>query len=94
MMTPKFILLGQVLECSLAKPQADQRSSGFSSSSKAALLPSYQPPVGYGLVGGAYGALSAGYGGAGFGQVEFFLLTYCVSSRFILFFFLLSRLLE
>ena len=70
MMISKFISLGQVLECSLAKPQADQRSSGFSSSSKAALLPSYQPPVGYGLVGGAYGALSAGYGGAGFGQVE------------------------
>ncbi|KAJ9540063.1 hypothetical protein OSB04_026569 [Centaurea solstitialis] len=59
----------QVLECSLAKPQADQKPSGGSSNSqKAALLPSHPPRVGYGLVGSPYGALSAGYGGAGYGQ--------------------------
>nr|XP_043632668.1 heterogeneous nuclear ribonucleoprotein Q [Erigeron canadensis]XP_043632669.1 heterogeneous nuclear ribonucleoprotein Q [Erigeron canadensis] len=66
--TEKYELNGQVLECSLAKPQADQKSSGGSSSSqKAALLPSYPPRVGYGLVGSPYGALSAGYG-AGYTQ--------------------------
>lgn len=57
-----------MLDCSLAKPQADQRSAGVSNSQKAALLPSYQPRVGYGLVGGPIGA---GYGGAGFGQVRY-----------------------
>lgn len=67
--TEKYELDGQVLECSLAKPQADQKSSGGSSNSqKAALLPSHPPRVGYGLMGGPYGALSAGYGGAGYGQ--------------------------
>ncbi|CAL5419700.1 unnamed protein product [Camellia sinensis] len=66
--TEKYELDGQVLECSLAKPQAEQKSSGGPNSQKSALLPSYPPHVGYGLVGGAYGALGAGYGGAGFGQ--------------------------
>uniref|UniRef100_A0A5B6ZDM4 RRM domain-containing protein n=1 Tax=Davidia involucrata TaxID=16924 RepID=A0A5B6ZDM4_DAVIN len=66
--TEKYEIDGQVLECSLAKPQADQKSSGGPNSQKSALLPSYPPRAGYGLVGGAYGALGAGYGGAGFGQ--------------------------
>lgn len=67
--TEKYELDGQVLECSLAKPQADQKSSGGSSNShKAALLPSHPPRVGYGLVGGPYGALGAGYGAPGYGQ--------------------------
>lgn len=61
------------MECSLAKPQADQKSSGGSSNNqnKAALLPNHHPPrVGYGgLVGGAYGGLGAGYGAAAYGQV-------------------------
>ncbi|KAL4576260.1 hypothetical protein LXL04_012351 [Taraxacum kok-saghyz] len=67
--TEKYELDGQVLECSLAKPQADQKSSGGSSNNqKAALLPNH-PRVGYGLVGGAYGALGAGYGApAAYGQ--------------------------
>lgn len=59
-------MVGQILECSLAKPQADQKSSGGSNSHKAAVLPTYPPPVGYGLVGSTYGAL-----GAGLGQVRF-----------------------
>lgn len=58
------------MECSLAKPPADQKSSGGPNSQKPALLPTYPPRLGYGLVGGAYGALGAGYGGAGFGQVR------------------------
>ncbi|KAI3519912.1 hypothetical protein L1887_09132 [Cichorium endivia] len=67
--TEKYELDGQVLECSLAKPQADQKSSGGSSNSqKAALLPSHPPRVGYGLVGAPYGALGAGYGAPGYGQ--------------------------
>nr|POF06660.1 isoform 3 of heterogeneous nuclear ribonucleoprotein q [Quercus suber] len=68
--TEKYELDGQVLECSLAKPQADQKSGG-SNSQKAGLLPSYPPRVGYGLVGGPYGALGAGYGGAGYGATGF-----------------------
>lgn len=63
--TEKYEIDGQNLECSLAKPQADQKSAGASSSQKSALLPSYPPRLGYGLVGGAYGA---GFGGAGFAQ--------------------------
>ncbi|XP_028119542.1 heterogeneous nuclear ribonucleoprotein Q-like [Camellia sinensis] len=67
--TEKYEIDGQVLECSLAKPQlTDQKSSGASNSQKSALLPRYPPGLGYGLVGGAYGALGAGYGAAGFGQ--------------------------
>ena len=58
------------MECSLAKPQADQKSGG-SNSQKAGLLPSYPPRVGYGLVGGPYGALGARYGGAGYGATGF-----------------------
>lgn len=65
--TEKYELDGQVLECSLAKPQADQKSGG-SNSQKSGLLPNYPPRVGYGFVGGAYGAVNAGYGASGFGQ--------------------------
>lgn len=66
--TEKYEIDGQVLECSLAKPQADQKSVGGSNSQKSGLLSSYPPRVGYGFVGGAYGALGAGYGTAGFAQ--------------------------
>lgn len=62
--------LGQVLECSLAKPQVDQKSVAGPSSQKSGLLPSYPLRVGYGLPGGAYGALGAGFGAAGFAQVR------------------------
>ncbi|GER33735.1 RNA-binding (RRM/RBD/RNP motifs) family protein [Striga asiatica] len=65
--TEKYELDGQVVECSLAKPQADQKTSGISSSQKPALLPTYPPRMGYGLTPG-YGALGAGYPGAGFPQ--------------------------
>ncbi|XVF46918.1 hypothetical protein PTKIN_Ptkin03bG0067000 [Pterospermum kingtungense] len=67
--TEKYELDGQVVECSLAKPQADQKTSGVSSSQNSAFLPNYPPHVGsYGLVGGAYGALGSGYGVAGLAQ--------------------------
>ncbi|XP_019413416.1 PREDICTED: heterogeneous nuclear ribonucleoprotein Q-like isoform X2 [Lupinus angustifolius] len=60
--TETYELEGQILECSLAKPQADQKSGG-SNTQKPGLLPSYPPQVGgYGLLGGPYGALGAGYG--------------------------------
>ena len=64
-------IIGQSLECSLAKPQADQRSGG-SNSQKSAMLPAYPPRVGYsvGMVGGPYGAVGAGYGTPGFAQVS------------------------
>ncbi|KAJ9695088.1 hypothetical protein PVL29_010539 [Vitis rotundifolia] len=63
--TEKYEIDGHILECSLAKPQADKKFSGGSNSQKLALLPSYPPWVGYGLLGGAPGA---GYGAASFGQ--------------------------
>ncbi|RVX12023.1 Heterogeneous nuclear ribonucleoprotein Q [Vitis vinifera] len=63
--TEKYEIDGHILGCSLAKPQADKKFSGGSNSQKSALLPSYPPWVGYGLLGGAPGA---GYGAAGFGQ--------------------------
>ncbi|PPS04273.1 hypothetical protein GOBAR_AA16388 [Gossypium barbadense] len=66
--TEKYELDGQVVECSLAKPQTDQKTSGGSSSQNSGFLPSYPPQVGYGLVGGAYGALGPGYGVAGLPQ--------------------------
>lgn len=58
------------MECSLAKPQADQKSPGAANSYTSTLLPNYPTRVGYGMVGGAYGAVGAGFGGAGFGQVR------------------------
>ncbi|KAI4300483.1 hypothetical protein L6164_033859 [Bauhinia variegata] len=64
--TEKYEIDGQVLECSLAKPQADQKSSGLPNSQKPVVLPTYPPHLGYGVVGGAYGTLGAGYGAAGF----------------------------
>ncbi|KAL1566145.1 heterogeneous nuclear ribonucleoprotein Q isoform X2 [Salvia divinorum] len=65
--TEKYEIDGQVVECSLAKPQADQKSAGGSNSQKAAIFPSYPPNMGYGLVGASYG-LGAGYSGANFAQ--------------------------
>ncbi|QCD98782.1 hypothetical protein DEO72_LG7g59 [Vigna unguiculata] len=54
--------LRKVLECSLAKPRSDQKSGGSNTQkSGPGLLASYPQHVGYGLVGGAYGALGAGY---------------------------------
>lgn len=59
-----FILTGQVLECSLAKPPADNKGETSSNAKKGAVLPNY--PVGYGVMGSPYGALP------GFGQVCLF----------------------
>ncbi|XP_022748308.1 heterogeneous nuclear ribonucleoprotein Q-like [Durio zibethinus] len=66
--TEKYEIDGRVLECSLAKPQADQKSYGGSGSQKSTLNSSLIPPLGYGLIGGAYGGLGTGFGPAGFGQ--------------------------
>ncbi|XP_068656312.1 heterogeneous nuclear ribonucleoprotein Q-like [Aristolochia californica] len=63
----KYELEGQVLYCSLAKPQAnDQKPESGPNTQKAALIPNYPPRVGYGLP--PYGAFGAGYGAAGFAQ--------------------------
>ncbi|KAF2296454.1 hypothetical protein GH714_038244 [Hevea brasiliensis] len=45
----------------LAKPQADQKSSAGTNLQKSVLHPTFPPRLGYGLVGGTYGALGAGY---------------------------------
>ncbi|KAI3471807.1 hypothetical protein Pfo_028460 [Paulownia fortunei] len=66
--TEKYEIEGQVVECSLAKPQVDQKTTGGSNSQKSAILPTYPPHGGYGLVGAPYGALGAGYAGASFAQ--------------------------
>ncbi|KAG8376734.1 hypothetical protein BUALT_Bualt09G0094600 [Buddleja alternifolia] len=66
--TEKYEIDGQVIECSLAKPQADQKTTGRSNSQKAAILPNYPPNLGYGLVGAPYGAMGSGYAGANFAQ--------------------------
>lgn len=66
------ITVGQVLECSLAKPQTDQKSFGAQNLQKSAMLPNptYPPHLGFGMVGAGYGAIGAGFGGAGFAQVR------------------------
>ncbi|KAL7133584.1 hypothetical protein ABFS83_12G150800 [Erythranthe nasuta] len=66
--TEKYEIDGQVVECSLAKPQADQKTTGGSNSQKTAIFPNYPPRMGYGMVGTPYGGLGAGYSGAGFAQ--------------------------
>ncbi|KAG1330114.1 Heterogeneous nuclear ribonucleoprotein Q [Cocos nucifera] len=58
--TERYEIDGQVLECSLAKPPADNKGEASSNAKKSALLPNY--PVGYGVMGSAYGTLH------GFGQ--------------------------
>lgn len=59
------------MDCSLAKPQADQKTSGSLNAQKSVLHPSYPPRLAYGMVGGAaYGALGAGYVPTGFAQVK------------------------
>lgn len=66
--TEKYELDGQVLECSLARPQAEQKPVGGSNPQASGLLSSYPSRVGYGVVGGAYSPLGAGYTAAGFAQ--------------------------
>ncbi|RZC78615.1 hypothetical protein C5167_002826 [Papaver somniferum] len=66
--TEKYEIDGQVIDCSLAKPQADKKPDRGSSSHKSALLTGYPPPLGYGMAGGAYGGLGAGYGNSGYAQ--------------------------
>ncbi|URD89009.1 RNA recognition motif family protein [Musa troglodytarum] len=61
--TEKYEIDGDVLDCSLAKPPADNKKvEAGSSAQKAALLPNYPPGIGYGVLGGAYGALAPGFG--------------------------------
>ncbi|KAI3987365.1 hypothetical protein MKX01_003115, partial [Papaver californicum] len=60
--TEKYEIDGQVVDCSLAKPQADKKTDRGSSSHKSALLSGYPPPLGYGMASGA------GYGTSGYAQ--------------------------
>ncbi|CAN1277391.1 Heterogeneous nuclear ribonucleoprotein Q [Linum perenne] len=69
--TEKYEIDGRVLDCSLAKPQADNKPSGGNSSQKPAVSTSFPPRLGYGLVGNPYGALG-GFGAAGFPQPMFY----------------------
>ncbi|KAL2511083.1 RNA-binding (RRM/RBD/RNP motif) family protein [Abeliophyllum distichum] len=66
--TEKYEIDGKVLECSLAKPQAEPKSAGGSNTQMPGLLPTYPPAVGFGFAGGAYGALGGGFGTTGFAQ--------------------------
>ncbi|KAL2345239.1 hypothetical protein Fmac_006524 [Flemingia macrophylla] len=64
--TEKYEIDGQTLDCSLAKPHVNSKSSGAANSQNSVVLPTYPPHIGYGIVGGAYGAIGPGYGAAGF----------------------------
>lgn len=66
--TEKYELDGQVLECSLAKPQTDPKSGGGSNSMKPNVHPTFLHHAGYGMAGSNYGALGAGYGISGIAQ--------------------------
>ncbi|KAJ6406686.1 hypothetical protein OIU84_010237 [Salix udensis] len=66
--TEKYEIDGQVLDCSLAKPQADLKSSGGQNLQKSSMHSSFPPRAGYSLAGNPYGALGAGFGAAGFAQ--------------------------
>lgn len=54
--------IGDVLDCSLAKPPADKKVEAGSSAQQAALLSNYPSQMGYGVLGGAYGSLPSGFG--------------------------------
>ncbi|XP_039066280.1 heterogeneous nuclear ribonucleoprotein Q-like isoform X2 [Hibiscus syriacus] len=64
----KYELDGQVVECSLAKPLVDQKSPHRGSSSETSGFLPYPPHIGYGFIGGSYGAVGPGYGVAGLPQ--------------------------
>ncbi|MQL86692.1 hypothetical protein Taro_019225 [Colocasia esculenta] len=66
--TEKYEIDGHVIEATLAKPQSDRKVDLAPNSAKPGLLPSYSPYPGYGYGGDPYGAYSAGYGAAGYGQ--------------------------
>ncbi|XP_022851393.1 heterogeneous nuclear ribonucleoprotein Q-like isoform X2 [Olea europaea var. sylvestris] len=66
--TEKYEIDGKVLECSLAKPQAEPKSAGGSNIQMPGLLSTYPPAAGFGFGGGAYGALGGGFGATGFAQ--------------------------
>jgi len=58
--TEKYELDGDVLECSLAKPPSEKKFEIGSNSQKGGLLPNFAPR-GYGVMGGAFGALAPGF---------------------------------
>ncbi|KAK4779540.1 hypothetical protein SAY87_015646 [Trapa incisa] len=66
--TEKYELDGQVLECSLAKPQTEQKPVAGPASQEAGLLPTYPLRVGYGMPSGVYGSLATGFAPASFAQ--------------------------
>lgn len=62
--TERYEINGEVIECSLAKPPADNKKvESGSGARKGALLPNYAAAgrVGYGIMGGAYGPLTPGF---------------------------------
>lgn len=58
--TEKYEIDGDIIECSLAKPPSDKKVEAGSNSLKGGLLPNFTPR-GYGVMGGAYGALAPGF---------------------------------
>lgn len=68
----------------MAKPQADQKSSSAATSQTSVLLPGFGPGVGYGMLGGPYGAVGAGYGAPSVAQVRICIL---ISMSLFLFYF-------
>ncbi|XP_010527560.1 PREDICTED: heterogeneous nuclear ribonucleoprotein R [Tarenaya hassleriana] len=66
--TERYEIDGHVLDCSLAKPQADQKAPVVQNLQKPQLQPNYPPLLGYGMGAGGFGALGVGLGAAGFSQ--------------------------
>nr|GMD03755.1 heterogeneous nuclear ribonucleoprotein R [Ipomoea batatas] len=60
--TERYEIDGKVLDCSLAKPQADKKPSGGSNLQKGTTFPIYPPRLGYGMVGAPYSGVAAGIG--------------------------------
>ncbi|XP_072967390.1 heterogeneous nuclear ribonucleoprotein Q [Typha angustifolia] len=60
--TERYEIDGDVLDCSLAKPPSDKKVESGSNAQKGPLLPNYPTSIGYGVMGGGYGALAPGLG--------------------------------
>jgi len=80
---------GQTLDCTLAKPQADQKANTTTGQNmqNSLLQPNYPPLLGYGMAPSPFGALG-GFGASPYPQVRF------ISSHFFFFTSLECFLLE
>lgn len=73
-MTIFIFFTGHMLDCTLAKPQADQKGNNNNATvqniQKSQLQPNYPPLLGYGMAPSPFGALGA-FGASAYSQVRF-----------------------